>query len=178
MNKNKISLYIFYFTIFIILYFTYKDGVPFILNWDTFGYSAYLPLLFINKSLIINDLSFFETINNIYHNTPTLYQFITLENGQIITKYTVGWSIIMSPFYFIAYLIAKVFGYTLDGYSIPFQYMTSFGSTLYTILGLFLFRKILIYFFNDLISAITFMVIVFGTNYFLMQFISLGSTLD
>lgn len=176
MIKNKITSRIFYITIFIILYLTYKDGAPFILNWDTFGYSAYLPMLFINKSIVLHDLSFFENINNIYHNTPSLYQFTTLENGSIITRHTVGWSIVMSPFYIIAHLIAKFFGFSVDGYSLPYQYMMNFGSSFYSIIGLHFLRKILLNFFNDLISAITFIIIVFGTNYFLMQFVSLGST--
>ena len=73
-------------------------------------------------------------------------------------------------------LFAKVFDYPVDGYSIPYQYLTSFGSTFYTFLGLFLLRKIVLHFFSDLISAIVFIIIVFGTNYFLMQFISVSST--
>ena len=176
MKKNKLSSLCFYTTVLIILYLTYENGIPFILNWDTFGYSAYLPLLFINKSFILHDTVFFENINNIYHNTPTLYQFINLENGNVITKYTVGWSIVMAPFYSIGHLIAKVFHFPADGYSIPYQFMINFGSSFYTILGLHYLRKILIHFFNDLISAIIFIIIVFGTNYFMMQFITPGST--
>ena len=176
MKKNIFSNSIFLFTILLIIYLTYNNGLPNILNWDTFGYSAYMPLLFINKNVILHDFTFFENINNIYKNTPTLYQFITLENGNVITKYTVGWSILMTPFYFIGHLIAKLFHFKLDGYSFPYQLMIYLGSTFYSILGLHYLKKIVLHFFNDLISAFTFLSIVFGTNYFLMQSISPGST--
>jgi hypothetical protein len=172
-NKSKFVLYI---TFFIILFLTYNTGIPFIFRWDTFGYSAYLPMLFINKSIILHDTTFFENINSIYQNTPNLYQFIKLDNGNIITRHTVGWSVVMSPFYLIGHLIAKLFNYPLDGFSAPYNYMVCFGSSFYMFLGLHFLRKTLLTFFNDLITCFLLIILVFGTNFFVMQFVSLSST--
>lgn len=176
MKDHKISFWFLILAFLIILILTYKDGVPFILTWDTFGYSAYLPLGFIKHSFIIHDLSFFEKVNETYHNTPSMYQFITLENGNVITKYTIGWSLVMSPFYFIADLWARWGNYPVDGFSLPYQYMMAFGSSFYTFLGLFFTRKVLLHFFNDIVATIVLFILVFGSNYFLIQFISLGSS--
>lgn len=176
MKDHKISFWFLILAFLTILFLTYKDGIPFILTWDTFGYSAYLPLGFIKHSFIIHDLSFFEKINETYHNTPSMYQFITLENGNVITKYTIGWSLVMSPFYFIADLWARWGNYPVDGFSWPYQCMMAFGSSFYTFLGLYFTRKVLLHFFNDLITTIVLFILVFGSNYFLIQFISLGSS--
>lgn len=175
-NEHKISFWFLILAFLTILILTYKDGVPFILTWDTFGYSAYLPLGFIKHSFILHDLSFFEKVNETYHNTPSMYQFITLENGNVITKYTIGWSLVMSPFYFIADLWARWGNYPVDGFSLPYQYMMAFGSSFYTFLGLFFTRKVLLHFFNDIVATIVLFILVFGSNYFLIQFISLGSS--
>lgn len=105
-----------------------------------------------------------------------MYQFITLENGNVITKYTIGWSLVMSPFYFIADLWARFGNYPVDGFSWPYQCIMAFGSSFYTFLGLYFTRKVLLHFFNDLITTIVLFILVFGSNYFLIQFISLGSS--
>lgn len=175
MKKNKLSYYTWFISSTIIVYLIYYNGNPFILNWDTFGYYAYLQLVFINKSVIIHDFSFFEKINSIYHSTPTFYQFVVLENGNIITKYTAGWAILMSPFYLIAEFWSFIGNYPKDGFSYPYQLLITIGSTFYTILGLYYLRKILRFFFNDKIVSIIFILTVFGTNYLSMHIGVTGS---
>jgi len=145
------------------------------MTWDTFGYSAYLPLSFVHHSFILHDLTFFEKINEVYGNTPTMYQFITLENGNVISKYTIGWSVVMSPFYFIADIWARNSEYRVDGFSLPYQYLVSFGSTFYSLLGIHFLRKILLHFFNDIIASISLILITLGTNYLFIQMASVGS---
>ena len=105
-----------------------------------------------------------------------MYQFISLENGNFISKYTIGWSLVMSPFYFIADIWARIGNYPHDGFSWPYQCMMAIGSSFYTLLGLVFTRKVLLHFFNDKITAIVLLLLVFCTNYFLIQFISLGSS--
>jgi hypothetical protein len=176
LKRHKISLFLVLISCFLVFLFTYWNGMPFILCWDTFGYSAYLPMGFIHHSLVLHDLSFFEKINQLYDNTPTLYQFTQLQNGDFITRHSMGWSIAMSPFFLLATALAKIFRFPIDGYSAPFEYVLSIGSSLYTLFGLFFLRKNLLHYFSDRITTITLFIVIFGTNYWIMQSVSIGST--
>ncbi len=174
-NKNipisNISIIV---IILVIGYFTFNRGIPFILNWDLFGHHAYLANLFHNGTLDIQDLSFFEGIQDKYQNTSTLYQFVPLENGHFMIKYTSGWAILMMPFYAIAEVWANLGNYPKDGFSYPYQTMIAIGAFSYFIAGIFVLRKVLTYFFEDKLVALLLILVVFGTNFFFMQFASLG----
>jgi hypothetical protein len=90
LKDTKFSSATIFVIILIVGYFTFNKGIPFILNWDLFGHHAYLANLFHNGTVQIQDLTFFESIEKQYHNTDTLYQFVTLENGHFMIKYTSG----------------------------------------------------------------------------------------
>lgn len=174
-NHNlRISTVAIFVIISVIGYFTFNKGIPFILNWDLFGHHAYLANLFHNGTLDIQDLSFFEGIQKQYENTNTLYQFVLLENGHFMIKYTSGWAILMTPFYAIAEVWARIGNYPSDGFSYPYQTMIAIGAFSYFIAGIFVLRKVLAYFFKDKLVAVLLILVVFGTNFFFMQFASLG----
>lgn len=173
-KKIRISNVSILIVFLVIGYFTFNRGVPFILNWDLFGHHAYLANLFHHGTLDIPDLSFFEGIQEKYQNTNTLYQFVPLENGHFMIKYTAGWAILMVPFYAIAEVWASVGNYPKDGFSFPYQTLIAFGAFSYFIAGIFVLRKVLTYFFADKLVALLLILVVFGTNFFFMQFASLG----
>ena len=173
-KKIRISTVSILIVFLVIGYFTFNRGVPFILNWDLFGHHAYLANLFHHGTLDIPDLSFFEGIQEKYQNTNTLYQFVPLENGHFMIKYTAGWAILMVPFYAIAEVWASVGNYPKDGFSFPYQTLIAFGAFSYFIAGIFVLRKVLTYFFADKLVALLLILVVFGTNFFFMQFASLG----
>ena len=174
-NHNlRISTLAIFVIITVIGYYTFNKGIPFILNWDLFGHHAYLANLFHNGTLDIQDLSFFEGIQKQYQNTNTLYQFVLLENGHFMIKYTAGWAIMMVPFYAIAEVWASIGNYPRDGFSYPYQTMIAIGAFSYFIAGIFVLRKVLAYFFEDKLIALLLILLVFGTNFFFMQFASLG----
>ncbi|MCF6341589.1 MAG: hypothetical protein L3J31_02125, partial [Bacteroidales bacterium] len=50
--------------------------------------------------------------------------------------------------------------------SLPYQWGIIIGSTFYTLVGLFALRKVLLKFFSDKTTAITLLLLFFGTNYF------------
>ncbi|MCK4700214.1 MAG: hypothetical protein KAT38_07760, partial [Bacteroidales bacterium] len=137
-----------------------------ILSWDVFGYYLYLPFTFIYNDLGINNESIIHEIIDKYHNSATFYQAIKLPAGNYVMKYSMGMSILYSPFFFIGHLYAKLSDYPADGFSLPYQYAIFFGGQVFTITGIIALRKVLIQFFNDKITAITMTIIVLGTNYF------------
>lgn len=161
-------------TVLVIGYFVFNNGIPFILNWDLLGHHAYLPLVFDKGTLLIEDLSYFEAIKEQYHNTPSFYQLVPLQDGHFMIKYTTGWAVLMLPFYCIAELWASLGNYPKDGFSFPYQSMIAIGAFIYFTLAIFVLRRLLLRFFEDGLTALLIVLVAFGTNFFFMQYASLG----
>ena len=137
-----------------------------ILSWDVFGYYLYLPFTFIYSDLGLNNENIIHEIIDKYHNSATFYQAIKLPAGNYVMKYSMGMSILYSPFFFLGHLYAKLSSYPADGFSLPYQYAIFIGGQVFTVTGIIALRKVLIQFFSDKITAITMAIIVLGTNYF------------
>ena len=75
-------------------------------------------------------------------------------------------AMLYAPFFFIAHLLAGITGYPADGFSLPYQLMLAMSSIFYLIVGIFVLRRMLKLYFNDLIVAVTLVVIYIGTNLF------------
>ncbi len=138
-----------------------------ILSYDVFGYYLYLPSAFIYKDLGLTDISFINDIIETYKNSSTLYQIDTLDNGARVFKYSMGQAILYLPFFIIGHIIALFTHFPADGFSSPYQMSIFIGSMLYTITGLALIRKFLSYYFSDIITSITILLLFFGSNYLL-----------
>ena len=136
-----------------------------ILCWDVFGYYLYLPLKFIYHDLGIQDESIVHSILEQYNNSSTFYQGLKQPDGNFVMKYTMGLSILYSPFFFIGHIVAKLSGYVADGFSEPYQYSIFFGGIIYSIVSVLMLSKVLIRFFHERITAIILIVVVFSTNY-------------
>jgi len=136
-----------------------------VLCWDVFGYYLYLPLKFIYHDLGLQDESIVHSILEQYNNSGTFYQALRLPEGHYVMKYSMGLSILYSPFFFIGHIIAKLSGYAADGFSTPYQFSIFFGAIIYSILAIIILSKVLIRFFSERISAIVLIIIVFSTNY-------------
>lgn len=160
----------------VFLYLTYNEGLVNILKWDLFGHYAYLPMVFQTGELAPHDLTYFETVNTTYQNTPYMYQFVLLDNGVYITKYSSGWAVLLSPFYLIADFWAANSSYAKDGFSYPYQVMMSAGCSFYICCGLWFLQKILRYFFQLRVAILTFCLLIFGTNWLFMNYAALGSS--
>ncbi len=151
------------FVIIVVLRFIYTpDNV---LSWDVFGYYLYLPSKFIYHDLDLVNQAWLNELIQKYHSTETLYQAFVAPNGQWVMKYSMGMAIMYMPFFFISHLLAGVLGFPPDGLSLPYQYGISVGGLIYTLIGLYFFRKILLNYFDDRISALLLILIVLGTNY-------------
>ncbi|NOU46765.1 MAG: hypothetical protein HOO86_06860 [Bacteroidales bacterium] len=138
-----------------------------VLSWDIFGYYLYLPFTFIYNDLGLKDHAVVEQILAKYHNTPTFYQALPMLNGNWVMKYPMGMALLYSPWFFTGHMISLLTGYDADGFSLPYQLSLLYGSFIYTGVGLFFFRKSLLKYFDEFITSILLIVLVFGTNFML-----------
>jgi hypothetical protein len=136
-----------------------------ILSWDIFGYYLYLPAKFIHHDLGIRDFTWVKQVIDTYHPTIGFYQAYPGPAGDYVMKYPMGLAILYFPFFVIGHLAAHLFGYSPDGFTLPYQLSIALGSIVYAMTGLWFLRKVLLRFFDDKTVALSMLVIVFGTNY-------------
>ncbi len=136
------------------------------LSWDVFSYYLYLPATFIYHDLGLKDRSWVDLIIQKYHTTDFFYQAHPAENGAWVIKTSMGLAYFYAPFFFIGHGIATVWGYAPDGFSAPYQISLNVGMVVYACIGLVFLRKILLHYFNDMISGCVLALVVLGTNYF------------
>jgi len=129
-----------------------------IIDQDVIFYYGYVPATF-----IYHDLSFS------FPSQPGFKGFvwtIPLPNGKSIQKMTMGTAVLYTPFFGIAHLFTKLTGGLADGYSINYNIALIWAGVFYFILGLFLLRKILSQFFDDVVVALVLITLSIGTNLF------------
>jgi len=143
-----------------------------IMAWDVFGYYLYLPFTFIYHDTGLKDATVINHIMAVYNPSDTLYQLANGSDGHQVILFTSGWAVMNAPFFFIAHLLAPAFGYTADGFSLPYQFSIAMGGMFYMIVGLIFLRKILLRFFNDAYAALIMLCIALGTNYLELTFLS------
>lgn len=136
------------------------------LSWDVLGYYMYLPSTFIYDDLTIQDKAWVDTIIEKYEPTSTFYQAVKQDDGRWVLRYTSGLALINAPFFFAGHGAAGALGYPQDGFSLPYQWAMVIGALFYSLLGLWLCRKLLLHFFNDKLTALLLFILVLGTNYF------------
>ncbi|UKN03640.1 glycosyltransferase family 39 protein [Paracrocinitomix mangrovi] len=157
--------------ILLLLLYPILFGFPFkIIGADTLGYYLYLPQTFIEGDLAMSSTDAATSALIKYHNTNILYQVHLVEDtGNHVIQYSSGMAFIYMPFFLIAHAFASIFGYTTDGYSLPYSWSLIIASYTMTIVGLVYLRLFLLKLFNPSITAITVVLIAFGTNYFITQ---------
>ena len=135
------------------------------ISWDVSGYYMYLPAFFIYKDL--KALAFKDEIIRKYQPSTDFQQaYQHPHTGNYVMKYPIGHALIYTPFFLLAHLWASLSSvYSADGFSMPYQFMISFGSLFYCFLGLYFLRKFLLFYFEDKVVGIVLALLVFGTNY-------------
>lgn len=139
---------------------------PNVLSWDVFGYYLYLPARFIYHDPYLLHQDWLNQIVAQYESTATLYQINQHpETGNWIIKYSMGMSFLYAPFFFIAHWLAPIFNYKQDGFSAIYCIVIESGMFLFSLIGLHYLLKIMHVFFEAKIALLSFVLIVFGTNY-------------
>lgn len=167
---SKLTLIVCYFVVLIVGLFYYpkwkQSGPEATISWDASGYYLYLPAIFIYHD--IKHCTFKDKILEKYNPTPDFQQaYIHKSSGNYVMKYSSGQAVLMSPFFFLGHAIAKFSHgmYTADGFSYPYQVSLGLGMLLYTFIGLWVLRKILLRYFSDTTVALALICLVMGTNY-------------
>lgn len=141
--------------------------------WDVSGYYWYLPSIFIYKDL--KHQSFKDSILSKYQPTNTDFQQAFLyKNGNYVMKYSSGMAFLYLPGFLIAHALAQQLGYPADGFSAPYQLAIQLSGLLFALIGLWYFRKLLKFFYDDNIVSVTLLILVIGTNYLNYAAIDVG----
>lgn len=91
--------------------------------------------------------------------------FLLNTGSGVINVHPIGVSILLLPFFGLAYIFAAAFQYPLDGYSFPFQLSVAAGALFYAILGLVYLKKLFqLNAIDDRTSALVILLLFFGTN--------------
>ena len=141
------------------------EAPKYALGWDVFGYYLYLPATFIHDDIRLQDKAWLDSLMEEYSPSSTLYQLVDVDGGGRMIKYSMGMAVVFAPFFLLAHVLAEPLGFPADGLSAPYHYLITFGCMLYILAGIFIFRRLLLHFFNEKWTAIVLALIVLGTNY-------------
>lgn len=141
--------------------------------YDNFGTYNYLPGLIIYNDLGWKNFETLEKINEKYYCTSTWYQFHKAETGYWINRFTMGMSMLFSPFFLIGHTIALNTDYPADGFSRPYQLALFWGGFVYFLIGLFFMARVLSRLFTPLVAATTLIAVYLGSN--LLFFAAFGN---
>ena len=86
-------------------------------------------------------------------------------DGARVIKYSSGMALACAPWFLIAHVLAEPMGFPADGCSPPYSVAVTFGVLLWVMLGLFLFRRVLLHFFSDGWTAVLLVLVMLGTNF-------------
>jgi hypothetical protein len=171
---NKTSWYTMLALMVLLVIFSlmrYKENI---ISWDTFGYYLYLPATFIYHDPGLKDPGFVNEVLEKYEGSTTFYQASPGPEGGMIIKYTSGLAIVFLPGFALAHIVALLTAFPADGFSLPYQHAIFITSLLFTFLGLFFLRKVLLKFFSDQLSSVIMILLALGTN---LLYISVNHTL-
>ena len=163
--KFKLSWVVLFFLFIILYWIRVAKLTDNELSWDVFGYYIYLPATFIHHDPMLTDISWIHEIRSQKTISWTLFQLSTGPDNNIIYFFFMGLSFLYLPFFLIGHIIALSTGYAVDGFSLPYQYSLAVGCLVYTFIGLYYLRKILLLYFDDKLTALVLFLIVIGTNY-------------
>lgn len=175
MNQfSKYSYWLCVLTLILTAFFFYpkweKSGSEATLSWDVCGYYYYLPAIFIYKDL--KKVAFHTDLDKKYqYQGSDFYAALPLKNtpnteGVMVMKYTSGMAVMYTPAFFVAHALAESLGYAADGFSKPYQMAIGVWSLLWSFMGLYFLRKVLLKLdFKDKSVGITLFLYVLATNY-------------
>jgi len=133
-----------------------------VIHWDVISYYSYLPATFIYGDVT---LEFLDNPEPGFINDNKFWPSI-LENGNKLIITSMGLSVLYAPFFFMAHLLAPLFGEARDGFGSIYQLFLVLSALFYVLLGLVVLKNILLKFFRPLTIAITLLAVALGTNLF------------
>lgn len=143
---------------------------------DGEGYYAYLPAYILDhdpsfRQVIVNDVLPIESGRGVNVTTQD-FGFWPQPTGNYLDKYGVGTAMLMLPFFLVGHAVAVFTRFHADGYSIPEEITVGVAALVYTALGLFALRSVLLRWFSTRVVAVVLVLVTFGTGmvqYFTQQ---------
>ncbi len=134
---------------------------------DKAGYYIYLPAFFIYNFQVE------KLPEHIEEKTGNGFS-IDRNNNKIVTKYTYGVALMQAPFFVMAHLLAKQFGYMDDGFSLIYNKTINIASVFYTTLAFIFLYFFLIRYISNYIALLTLIGLFLGTNIFYYSIFETG----
>ena len=153
--------------VFSLIYWLLIFPKPIISPGDPQGYYAYLPTLFIDKTLEVKDPYQYDT-----HRDYLQYPAFNLypQTQKYLNKYPPGVAILWLPGYLLATLISKLTHLPINGYNYIYQFFAGLSGVFYLSLGLLFLYKTLLQFVSRKTSILTLAILFFSTNLFYYSF--------
>ena len=156
-----------YYLIYLLVFIIFWQGLSLrrykslrIIQNDVVSYYAYLPAAFIYK-----DLSF-KFVADLPQDFEGTIWTETSPNGKQTLKTSMGVAVLNLPFFGLAHISARFFGFSANGYTPPYHFFILIAAISYLAAGIFYLRKILLLYFREPIVVISLVVIALGTNLF------------
>jgi hypothetical protein len=159
---KRIDLVVFLVIALVLVRVSYKQKLWLdkdrVIAHDVIQYYQYLPATFIYKDIT---LQFLDEGN--YPEDVKMWGQ-QLPSGNKAGKMTLGMSVMYSPFFVTAHLLAEPLGYDATGYTPPYRFALILSSLFFSITGLYLLLLLLRKYFEPVIVAVTLVIIGLGTN--------------
>jgi hypothetical protein len=133
-----------------------------VIHWDIISYYAYLPATFIYGDVTLN---FLDHPPEGFTNDNKFWAY-ELDNGKRLIITSMGMAILYAPGFFIAHLLAPVFGQASDGFSSIYQLFLILICQVYLFLGLVILKNLLLRYFSVRTTIWTIVATALGTNLF------------
>lgn len=164
---SKLSLYFTVFILFVsgcVYYPKWKmPHTEATISWDVCGYYWYIPALLIYDD--VKQQPWADSIMSTYRPASGQYNTFTHDSGNQVMKYAIGQAISFLPAFVLGHTGAYIFDYDRDGFSLPYQMALFLWGLFISSMGLYMLRKILLLYFDDLSTAITLIIIGLATNF-------------
>lgn len=154
--KYKFSNYSILFTILV------ASAISWFFKWNTADYSI---------NFMGGDAKdYYSTLVSLFINHDFTSQtgndwFLLKTASGTINVHPIGVSVLLLPFFVIAYLFARIFNFPIDGYSTPFQLLVAIGALFYAFVGLIYLRKLFqLHNIGDKTTSLIIPLLFFGTN--------------
>jgi len=173
--KNHYYLFGSIFIFFVVTFLAvgrWKNGM--LSGGDPWGYYLYLPATFLYHDI---DENLERTFNSrVKYNKgfvidpsnpcPIPEAKNVQDSNKRVAKYTMGIAILLLPFFIIAHCSAYLLSFPLDGHSAPYLFWIQASTIAYTMLGLYLLRKLLMRYFSLTSVHLTLLLYAIATNLF------------
>jgi len=122
--------------------------------------------IYTSAAIVYHDLNFGRIYNKIPHYARRyLWLSTNKDTGRSYSKMSMGLAMVYAPFTaFAHYVLAPLTGANPDGYSPPYKMGLLLSALMLFLFGLWNLRKLLLEYFSETITALTLIVIAFGTN--------------